>query len=231
MSELDELILEPVSGDAPVSLVVLLHGYGADGNDLISLGRDWCMKFPGTMFVAPNAPDPCEDGPYGYQWFPLHDRTPDQLWAGVTHAQARLDSYLDDLLKRQGLTDDQMVLVGFSQGTMMALHNGLRRPQSPAGVLGYSGRLAGADRLPEKLDTNLPVSLIHGDQDDVVPLAAMFETSNALQAAGLQCEWHIGRGTGHDIDDDGIALGERFLRRVLPRQIISDDEEREITPP
>ncbi|WP_350335471.1 alpha/beta hydrolase [Coralliovum pocilloporae] len=215
MSELDELILEPVSGGEPASLVVLLHGYGADGNDLISLGRDWCMKFPDTMFVAPNAPEACEDGPYGYQWFPLHDRSPEQLWAGVCHAQDRLDSYLDDLLKRQGVEDANMALVGFSQGTMMALHNGLRRAASPAGILGYSGRLAGAGKLPEAVDTAIPVSLVHGDQDDVVPLGAMFETSNALQAAGLQCEWHIARGTGHDIDDDGIALGERFLRRVL----------------
>ena len=191
-------------------LVVFLHGYGADGNDLIEIGRQWQAWLPDAEFVSPHAPERCTQSPSGRQWFPLTFRDPTERWTGAVAAHPTLDAFLDSELERTGLDDSRMALVGFSQGTMMALHVGLRRSRAPAAILGYSGLLVGEDKLAE-LSARPPVLLIHGDADQVVPLDALFQSADALGQAGLTCQWHLSMGVGHGIDPAGLRQGGLFL--------------------
>jgi phospholipase/carboxylesterase len=209
--------LPPASGGAPKSLVVFLHGYGADGNDLIGLGREWARALPSTAFVSPHAPEPCAEAPIGRQWFPLATRDPNQVVRGVAHARPALDAFLDAELRRHGLDECACALVGFSQGTMMALHVGLQRPRRLAGILGYSGLLADAAALRGPAIQKPPVLLIHGDRDELIPPAALFAAAEGLAAAGIPVEWHISQGIAHGIGPDGLQLGLAFLQRLLPR--------------
>jgi len=207
--------LPPASGGPAKSLVILLHGVGADGNDLIGLAPQWARALPDTAFLSPHAPYPYDMAPMGYQWFSLTDRTPGALLAGVQGAAALLAAFIDAELARRGLTDDRLALVGFSQGTMLALHIGLRRPRACAGVLGYSGALIGPETLAAEITSRPPVMLLHGDQDPVVPVRALAAAQQALRAQGVPVETHLRPGLGHGIDPQGLALGEGFLSRVL----------------
>ena len=195
----------PAAGKT-TALVVFLHGYGADGNDLIDIGRMWQPHLPGVAFVSPNAPEPCGMAPMGRQWFPLTLRDPAEYWRGVSAAARTLDGFLDAERDRLGITDDRIVLVGFSQGTMMALHVGLRRPRGPAAIVGYSGLLAGPEHLAET--TARPtVTLIHGDQDQVLPVQHTLMAASALGEAGIPVTFHISPGVAHGIDQRGLVLG------------------------
>ena len=208
--------LPPASGRRAKSLVVFLHGYGADGNDLLGLGREWSRSLPDTAFVSPHAPQACAGAPMGRQWFALTMRDPHEYARGVAAARPAFDQTLDAELAQHGLQESACALVGFSQGTMMALHAGPLRKRALAGILGYSGlladprALAGAAHKP-------PVMLIHGDRDDLIPVAAVFSAAQGLAAAGIPVEWHISSGVPHGIGPDGLELGLGFLRRVLPR--------------
>jgi phospholipase/carboxylesterase len=213
-SRLDGPRLAPRSGVAK-QLVVFLHGYGADGNDLIGIGKQWAQLLPDAAFVSPHAPETCGGSPMGRQWFALTFRDPDERWRGVNAAQPELDAFLDAELKRHGLTDDQMALVGFSQGTMMALHVGLRRNVAPAAILGYSGTLEGEDKLQSEARCRPPVLLIHGDQDEVIPVQAMFQAAQALGDANIPAEWHMSQGIGHGIDGDGLMHGVSFMAKAF----------------
>lgn len=211
---LDGPRLKPASGRPARKLVVFLHGYGADGNDLISLGQEWAGLLPDAAFVSPHAPEPCAGTPYGRQWFPLSLRDPTEFWRGVVAARPALDPFLDAELARLNLTDQDLALVGFSQGTMMALHAGLRRRSSPAAILGYSGLLAGPEHLAEAR-TRPRLMLVHGDQDDLIPVGFLFTATAALGKAEIPVQWHISAGLGHGIDGEGLSLGGRFLRQAL----------------
>jgi phospholipase/carboxylesterase len=203
------------AGGAAKSLVVFLHGYGADGNDLIDIGRIWARQMPTTAFVSPHAPEPCGEAPMGRQWFPLAGMDAARLRAGVLSASAALDAFLDAELLRHKLTDDRMALVGFSQGTMMALHTAPRRPKAMAGVVGYSGLLPGAEYLAAEARHKPPVLLVHGDADPLVPSLALFAAERALGDAGFPVEWHMRPGLAHGIDQAGLEHGAAFLKRVL----------------
>lgn len=207
----------PASGGAARGLVVLLHGFGADGNDLVGLADHWAGLLPDCRFLSPHAPEPCDMAPAGRQWFPLRDRAGAAARTGVDRAAAALDSFLDEALEKHGLADDRLALAGFSQGTMTALHTALRRPRPPACVLGYSGRLIDAGAMREGAPRP-PVMLVHGDADEMVPVGALHEAVSALGAAGVSVQWHISRGTGHGIAPDGLAAGGRFLRDHLARR-------------
>jgi phospholipase/carboxylesterase len=212
-----KLLDGPRRGAAPGDarqLVVILHGYGASGDDLIPLADVWRPLLPDAAFVAPHAPEPCRDAPMGRQWFTLRTRSPEERWAGAVAAAPTLDAFLDAELASFGLDDSKLMLVGFSQGTMMALHVGLRRPRPPAGILGYSGLLVGPERLAARGDT-LPVFLVHGDQDGVVPVEALFQAVEAMAAVGIASQWHVCEGLDHMIDDAGLALGGRFIVEAL----------------
>lgn len=201
-------------------LVVFLHGYGADGNDLIAIGEQWRDLLPGTAFVAPHAPEPCAQAPVGRQWFPLSLRDEKELWPGVSGAQPALDQFLDAELARYGLSDERLALVGFSQGTMLALHVGLRRKRAPAAILGYSGLLAGPEHLAnaqakDAKGAHPPILLAHGDQDDVIPVEAMFIAAEQLAEANIPVQWHLASGLGHGIDGGGLLHGGLFLAKSL----------------
>jgi phospholipase/carboxylesterase len=221
MTPLDGPRLPAKSGKAR-QLVVFLHGYGADGNDLIDLGRAWQDLLPDTAFVSPHAPEPCAGAPYGRQWFPLTFRVPNERWDGVQQARPVLDAFLDTELKREGLDDEALALVGFSQGTMMALHVGLRRRRALGAIVGYSGVLIGPDGKPvgdlaPEITTRPPVLLVHGDQDQVIPPAALQFSAQALEALNVPVEAHMSRGLGHGIDNAGLRLGGDFLARAMTR--------------
>lgn len=206
--------LAPRSGAAK-RLVVFLHGYGADGSDLIEIARQWQPWLPDAAFVAPHAPDRCPMSP-GRQWFPLTMRDMDERWRGVVYAHPGLDAFLDAELDRHQIDPSQLALVGFSQGTMMALHTGLRRRVAPAAILGYSGVLVGPEHLAEAAARNArgetpPILLVHGDRDDVIPPEALFMSSQALGAAEIPCQWHLSGGLAHGIDGPGLMHGGLFL--------------------
>jgi phospholipase/carboxylesterase len=196
------------------SLVVFLHGYGADGDDLIEIGRVWQEILPATAFVAPHAPDPCEQAPMGRQWFPLSTRDPHERWHGVNAAAPALERFLAAELAGLGLPASRLALVGFSQGTMMALHVGLRRETPPAAILGYSGLLVGPEHLAEGMKAP-PILLLHGDSDEVIPADALFMSAHGLARASIPVQWHLAAGLGHGIDEDGIRIGAQFLLEVL----------------
>ncbi len=213
---LDGPRLPPASGDAPRKLVVFLHGYGADGNDLIDIGRHWARVLPDVAFVSPHAPEPCGGAPMGRQWFGLTMRDPAERWRGAEGAAPVLSAFLDAELTRHGLAEKDLALVGFSQGTMMALHVALRRSSRMAGVVGYSGLLVGPEHLAQAQTIQTPpVLLVHGDQDQVIPVGALAAAAQALGAAGVPVEWHVRPGLPHGIDPQGVALGAQFLARVF----------------
>jgi phospholipase/carboxylesterase len=205
----------PASGGAPRQLVVLLHGVGADGSDLIGLAPYWAELLPEAEFLSPDAPFPCDMAPFGRQWFSLQDRTPAAILAGVRATAPILDAFLDDALAARGLDDSSLALVGFSQGTMMSLYVGLRRATAPAGIVGYSGALIGAADLPREIRVRPPVLLVHGDADEVVPPQVQPVAVKALEAAGVPVDSLTRPGLGHGIDDVGLREGGAFLRRVL----------------
>ena len=211
--------IEAKSGN-PKQLVVLLHGYGADGNDLIEIGRQWRTFLSDAAFVAPHAPELCAASPAGRQWFPLTMRDPGERWRGAIKARPIIDSFLDAELARLGLDESRLALVGFSQGTMMALHVGLRRKHAPAAILGYSGVLVGPDRLSEAAARDAagrppPILLVHGDQDQLIPFEAMFDSAEELAKAGIPCQWHLSAGIGHGIDNTGLVYGGLFIAKCF----------------
>ncbi|WP_118136312.1 alpha/beta hydrolase [Oceanicella sp. SM1341] len=205
------------SGEAR-SLLILLHGYGADGNDLIGLADVLAPHLPNTRFLAPNAPERCVNNPMGYQWFPIPrmDGSSEQASLESFAASTRLlDAWLDEAEAETGISAANTVLLGFSQGTMMSLHVGLRRRAALAGICGFSGRLLAPERLGAEIVTRPPVLLIHGEQDPVVPFASMAEAEAGLTAAGVSVETHVSPGTGHGIAPDGLTKALGFLQGRL----------------
>ena len=196
------------------SLVVLLHGYGANGEDLIGLAHAWRGRLPDTAFVAPNAPEAIPGMNGALQWFTLTLRESGEYWRGVSAARPLLDRFLDAELARYALSADRLVLVGFSQGTMLALHVGVRRAAAPAAIIGYSGLLAGPEHLAETR-VRPPVLLVHGEADELIPLAALHLAREALAQAGLPVEWHVRPGLGHGIDPGGQRMAAHFMATIL----------------
>jgi len=205
----------PASGAAAQSLVILLHGYGSNGDDLISLAPYWREALPTTAFVSPNAPEPCPGAPGGYQWWGLTSLGPSARAEGAARAAPVLDAFIDAELVRHGLSEAQLALVGFSQGTMMALQVGPRRRRPLAGIVGYSGMLADEASLAAPGATRPPVLLVHGDADPMIPIAAFHHAEAALVRNGFEVEGHISPGLGHSIDPTGLQLGGQFLARAL----------------
>jgi phospholipase/carboxylesterase len=205
----------PVAGGKPRRLVILLHGLGADGNDLIGLQQVWGRLLPEAEFISPNAPFPCDMAPYGYQWFSAQDRSPPAVLAGVRAAAPMLDAFIDEELEKRGLEEGDTALVGFSQGTMMSLYVGLRRAKPLAGILGYSGRLLAPELLASELRSRPPVLLVHGTEDPLVPFQSLAAAETALKQAGVPVETLACPGVEHAIDQEGLQRGGLFLRQVL----------------
>jgi phospholipase/carboxylesterase len=186
----------------------------------LDIGRAWQGLMPQAAFVSPHAPEPCGQAPVGRQWFPLTFRDPNERWTGVNKAAPVLERFLDAELKRRNLPPSALALVGFSQGTMMALHVGLRRAVAPVAIVGYSGLLsvppdANAEKFAAEVTSRPPVLLVHGDQDDLIPAQALFHAASGLASLGVPVEWHLSAGIGHGIDQEGLRHGGEFLARRL----------------
>lgn len=205
----------PLSGGPARQLVVLLHGVGADGADLAELIPYVAPALPDAAFVAPDGPEPYDMAPFGRQWFSLADRSGPALAAGVRQAAAVLDRFLDDQLARFGLTEAELALVGFSQGTMTALHVALRRERALAAVVGFSGALVAGEALTAELRARPRVLLVHGDADDVVNPACLGQAERSLSAVGVPVLTDLRPGLGHSIDGPGLALAIGFLRQAF----------------
>lgn len=214
MRALDGPRFGPASGAAPRQLVVLAHGLGADGHDLIDLGLSWSKALPDALFVAPNAPEPNDASAFGRQWFELWDRSPAQLAASVAVAAADLIGFVDAELARLGLPADAVALIGFSQGAMVSLHAGLYRAVPPRAILAYAGALLAP---PPPTGARPPVLLVHGGADGVVPPGASIDTAATLRAAGVPVDLLIVPGLGHGLDDEGLSVGALFLQRAFSR--------------
>lgn len=208
-------MLVPKSGRMPRQLVVLLHGYGADGNDLISLGRYWQDLLPDALFASPNAPDPCAENPLGYQWFPLDlDRTVSRV-TGAPRARKVIIDFLIDLWAQTGLSARNTLLAGFSQGAMMALNVGLSLDEAPMGIVSFSGALIPPERLEQGHLPKPPVCLIHGDLDQVIDLRLSQEAFVTLQAHGYDASYHVSSGMAHGIAPDGLEFATNFILAQL----------------
>lgn len=224
---LDGPRIAPTNKGPAQQLVVFLHGYGANGPDLIDIGYEWRGLLPHAAFVSPNAPEECPANPYGgRQWFDLTIRQPgmfstageiadvldlEELRRGVTRASAVLNAFLDAELAALGLDDSRLALVGFSQGAMMAIHVGLRRAAAPAAIVSYSGILVEKEQLAGQITAKPPVFLAHGDRDELIPVKALFAARDGLSAAGVGVQWHVSEYLGHGIDATGLKLGGEFL--------------------
>jgi len=200
------------------SAVIFLHGYGADGADLLGLADPLAPHLPDTAFHAPDAPEPCVGNPFGRQWFPipwLDGSSQAEAEASMAQSLADLNAYIDGVLAAEGIAPDKLALVGFSQGTMMSLHAAPRRDAAIAGVVAFSGRLLHPERLAAEARVKPPVLLLHGDADEVVPFADMGLAGDALVAAGFETYAHVMKGTGHGIAPDGLSVALGFLHQRL----------------
>jgi len=213
--KLDRLVRPPLAGGAPDSMVVLLHGLGSNSEDLMGLAPYWCDALPRTVFVSPDAPEPCDMAPMGFQWFSLQDRNPLVMARGIAIAAPLLAAFLDEVLAEHALPPERLALVGFSQGTMMSLHVGLRRAVAPAAIVGYSGALLAGPELFLQVRARPPVLLVHGDADSVVSVAALDAAAIGLRAVGVSVETERRPGLDHTIDEVGLARGRDFLVKAL----------------
>jgi len=205
----------PKSGGKPRQLVVLCHGLGADGQDLIGLAHTWGHAVPDAAFVAPDAPEECDMGPFGRQWFSVQDRSEPMRLAGVRAACQVLDASIDAELARLGLPADAYALMGFSQGAMTCLFAGLRRAVPPRVIMAYSGGLIAPETLAAEMKNRAPVLLVHGEDDPVVLVNHSTEAAAALEAAGVPVDMNFRPFLEHGIDEEGIDLGAAALKKAF----------------
>ena len=210
--------LKPRSGARPKQIVLLLHGFGSSGTDMISLAPQWQDALPDTLFLAPHAPERCWMMGVGYQWWGLSGFAPSALAAGAASAAPAIDAFIDRKLSEYELTEADLALVGFSQGTMMALHIGLHRPRRIAAVVGYSGMLTGTTGLAQDEFSKPPVLLVHGTADPVVPVAAMHMAESELKRLGVEVTTHTAYGIPHSVDPVGLRLGRDFVANAFERR-------------
>ena len=209
---------EPQSGETR-SAVVFLHGYGANGADLLGLADPLGEHLPDTLFVAPDAPENCAGSPFGFQWFPIpwiDGSSEEESSRGMQQAVEDLNAFLDALMVDEDLLPEQVCLFGFSQGTMMSLHVAPRREDPVAGIVAFSGRLLEPELLADEVQSRMPILLVHGDQDDVVPVQSLPQAAEALQNAGFSDVYaHVMKGTAHGIAPNGLSVALAFIRDQL----------------
>ena len=208
-------VVEPLSGSAK-SVVILLHGYGANGDDLIGLASPLSKILPDTVFMSPNAPNRCAQNPFGgLQWFDVWEGDDYDRLSQIELASATINAFIDSQLERLDLSDKNLALLGFSQGTMLSLHVGVRRIKCPAGILGYSGRLEAPEKLADEILVRPPIMLIHGEMDEMVPFDSMAEAEAGLSAVDFSVQTVACPGLGHGIDPSGLQNGGNFLKAAF----------------
>ncbi|KQN76457.1 alpha/beta hydrolase [Devosia sp. Leaf64] len=217
MTKLSGPMMAPKNGQAPDSAVVLLHGYGSDGNDLIGLAPHWQSLLPGALFVAPNAPTPT--GMSGFQWFSI-DWTGDRVAGrqrGILEARPVIEEFLRDLWAQTGIAPERTILAGFSQGAMMALHTGTALKARLMGVIGFSGAYLPPDDLGNDILAKPPICLVHGDMDQVVDPNLSSDANAVLTEAGFDVSYHVSRGVGHGISPDGLSFASDFIAKIAAK--------------
>jgi phospholipase/carboxylesterase len=212
----DQLTLDgpcvlPASGHSPKQLVIFCHGVGSDGQDLIGLSSYFAKVLPDAQFISPNGPQAFDMGSSGYQWFSLNNPDFASRLDGTQAAAPVLDAFIDQQMVVYNLEAKDVALVGFSQGSMMAIHVGVRRQQQLAGILAYSGAVIAPELLAVELKSQPPVLMVHGTVDDVVPVASLYEGISALQASGVQARGEVVPNLGHSLNDKCIMEGMDFL--------------------
>jgi len=216
LPQLSGPVFEPASKKPATSVVLLLHGYGANGDDLIGLAPPLSQALPDTVFLSPNAPYPCEGNPFGgFQWFDVWQKEDENRLTAVRYAEKIVNAFIDAELEKRGLDESKLVFLGFSQGTMLSLQTGLRREKPCAGILGYSGRLESPELLGDEIRSRPPVMLIHGEEDPMLPVDLMDAAAQTLTENGVEVSTFRRPGLGHGIDPDGLKLGAAFLTRCL----------------
>ena len=218
MSLIDGPSVHPLSGNQAKQLVIFCHGYGADGNDLIGLANYFQQALPDAFFISPNAPEACPMNPMGYQWFDFTSNDPELIWKKVNDAGEILNKFIDHKLNELNLTDENLSLVGFSQGTMMSLHVGLRRKLKMSSIVGFSGRLIREDTLTDEIRSRPPIYLIHGDQDPMVPFSDTINAAKILKDLNVDVQSHISPNTPHSIAQDGLEIAIKFLSANFLKQ-------------
>ena len=211
MAAIDGPSILPLSGTSAKQLIIFCHGYGADGNDLIGLANYFQQALPDAYFISPNAPETCPMNPTGYQWFDFTSNDPDLIWKKVNDAGIILNEFIDSKLNELKLTDKDLSLVGFSQGTMISLHVGLRRNKAMSSIVGFSGRLIREDTLKREMNAKPPIYLIHGDQDPMVPYSDTINATKILKDLDVNVQSHISLNTPHSIAQDGLEIAIQFL--------------------
>ena len=209
-------VFEPLSKNPARSIVLLLHGYGSNGDDLIGLAPVFSEQLPDTIFLSPNAPFDCEANPSGgFQWFDVWETDHDKRIFALRFAEKIINNYINFQMEKLGLNDSQLVFLGFSQGTMLSMQTALRRKETCAGILGYSGRLEFPDRLPDEIQSRPLVTLIHGEDDPLLAVNLMSEAESVLLKNGVSVNSFKRPGLGHGIDMEGIKIGMEFLSNRL----------------
>lgn len=211
--EIDGPRLEPETGIK--KLVIFLHGYGSNGEDLISLTEHFYKALPDTAFVGPHAPFACGMNPAGREWFPITSLSYEERRVGTMENHHHLDAFIDAQKQHYNIKDQDIVLIGFSQGTMMALYVAPRRAKPLAAVIGFSGALTCSETLKDETKSHPPILLIHGDKDEVVPFEELAKAQKDLENNGINVTTHTSKGMGHSIAPDGIKLASEFLVKHL----------------
>lgn len=207
----------PVSGEAK-SMVLFLHGYGADGADLLGLADPLSPHMPDTVFIAPDAPDPCAGNAMGFQWFPIpwiDGSAEEEASAGALQAVKDVDAFIARMIEQEGIGPDKLIVFGFSQGAMLALRTLVLRDEPIAGIVACSGRVLDPESFAETVNARPPVLLMHGDKDDVVPPGHFNEAGQVLEAAGFEVYGHVMEGMGHGISQDGLSVALTFMADKL----------------
>jgi len=218
MSDLPELSgpeAAPASGGPAKQMIIFVHGYGANGEDLISLSRYYAQVAPDAAFISPDAPYRCDGAPMGFQWYDVWMKDPAERLAAIRSSGEVFDNFVTGQLARHGLSEDKLVLIGFSQGTMMSLFTAPRRENAIAGIVGYSGRMESADTLKAEIRSKPPVVMVHGDSDELLAVSEMETAAATLRDCGVEIDTHIRPGLGHGIDEEGIRVGLAFVQKVL----------------
>lgn len=215
MTNLNGPFSMPVSGGQPKQIIILLHGLGANGQDLFELVPYFKDILKDAYFISPDAPFACDMAPFGYQWFSLLDRTEEAILKGAREATLILNEFIDELLKKFNLSEEQVALIGFSQGGMLSLHAGLRRDKSLAGILSYSGALVAPKLLKTEMKSRPPICLVHGQMDEVVPYEAFEDALTYLQSNGIDVHGYSREDLGHGIDPAGLKIGVEFMKTIF----------------